>query len=353
LHLIYPISTTGNRAGQLVYRRSLDAGHTWEPGRILFESGPRLTEAYANLSIAARAGMVVVAFRSHDARQALLFTRTSLDSGDSWGPRVRIASDVSDLRMGISAVAISDAGIVIAWSIRRTGRIYARLSTDHGVSFEAPRWLATTHFDFACGNGEFRDGMVGLAAEGKSVDLAWINGYDGPCGPNQLYLRRSTDGGKTWRARQVLPTGDTLGWPEIAVQGKNVLLLIPPRTGAGQLLLRSSDGGRNFTATVLDAARPTGQGDVVFAADGEAMVALPENTLSNNGFQVLSSRLVIFSSLDDGATWSRQLVQSHAGPVGQPNVAIAGGQPTIVYLLVTSDTVADIVATTRADRTLP
>jgi hypothetical protein len=41
LHLIYPIATTGDRAGQLVYRRSLDAGRTWEPGRILFESGPR------------------------------------------------------------------------------------------------------------------------------------------------------------------------------------------------------------------------------------------------------------------------------------------------------------------------
>jgi hypothetical protein len=341
LHLFYPRSDFVGTTDKLLYRRSLDGGLTWEPERVLFASGPRLTEAVANLSIAARGDLVVVAFRSHDAKSAVLFTRSSHDGGTTWGPRVRIDRVQTNLKMGISNVVISDAGIVVAWSVRSTGRISTSLSTDGGETFSPPRQLATTAFSFVCGNPDFRDGLVGLAADGLAVDLAWSDSPNSVCGADRLFLRRSTDGGRTWKPRQLLPDNGvgTLGWPEIAVHGKAVLLLVSPQ-GSGQLLLHSDDGGLTFGARLLDPDTTTSAGDVAFAPDGKAMVTVPEVTIAADGTGFASSRLVTLSSSDGGSTWSRPRVAqvtSGVGGVGTPNLAFTATTPTIAFNIIASD----------------
>lgn len=353
LHLFYPRAGAAGTAGRLLYRRSQDGGRSWDPERVLFASGSRLTEAYANLSIAARGDVVVVAFRSHDATDALLFTRTSTDGGTSWGPRVRIDRVATNLKMGLSALAISEAGIVIAWSVRTTGRIFTSLSTDGGKSFSAPQRLATTTFTFVCGNPDYRDGMVGLAADGMAVDLAWSDRPNAQCGADELFLRRSTDGGRTWKSRQLLPDEGigTSGWPELAVHGKSVLLLISPMK-PGQLLLQSADGGQSFQPHLLDSDGPTSQGDVAFASNGHAMVTLPEVTFSADGSAATSSRLVTLSSSDHGRTWSSPEVAQVMGggtprAIGTPNLTFIGTKPTIAFNLITSDLIGSDIFLTQ------
>jgi hypothetical protein len=358
LHLFYPRADfTGGSHDTLLYRRSLDGGLTWEPERLLFATGGRFTEVFSNLSIAAHADLVVAVFRSHDAQNALLFARTSRDGGTTWGHRVRIDRVPTDLKMGISAVAISDAGIVVAWSMRSTGRIYTSISTDRGRTFGPPQRLATTAFSFICGNPDYRDGMVGLGADGNAIVLTWSAGPDGPCGPDKLYLRRSTDGGMTWKPRQLLPDmgSITLGWAEVAVQGKSVLLLLDS-DDTGQLLLHSADGGMTFEPRLLDPGPTTFTGDVAFAPDGRAIVALPEVTLADDGATVTSSRLVTLSSSDGGSTWSSpRLAQAIPDGIGQPNVAFIGSTPAIAFYRFSSDFYrSDVYLTvSTGDRTQP
>ncbi len=214
--------------------------------------------------------------------------------------------------------------------------------------------IRTTAFSFICANADYRDGMVGLAADGKAVDLAWSAGANGACGPNKLFLRRATDGVE--RGSQLLPDdgAGSLGWPEVAVRGNSVLLLISPQA-PGQRLLHSVDGGRTFERQDLDTDRATGPGDVEFAPDGRAMVALSEMTLASDG-SVASARLAASSSSDRGATWSKaRLAQAPAAVVTTPNLAFAGAPPVIAFNAYADPPFGTDVFVTIAtgDRTLP
>jgi hypothetical protein len=358
LHLFYARSDLqGVSGGSLLYRRSLDAGRTWEPERVLFAANDRLTEAISNISMTARGDVVVALFRTHTARNALLFARTSHDGGTTWGPRVRIDAVATDLEMGISSVTISDARILVAWTVRTTGHIYTSFSTDGGQTFSQRNLVASTSYDFACGNPDYRDGMVSLGSGGKSVELAWSDGRNAQCAADQLFVRHSTDGGLTWKPRQLVPTvaGGTFGWPEIAILGKSVLLLLKPQA-SGQLLLRSGDGGVSFDAQLLDTTQGTGQGDVAFAPDGHAMVTMPEVTLSDTGV-VTSSRLFTMSSNDRGATWlAPRLAQAMAAAgISTPNLAFAGDTPVVAFVVWTDPPYANdvFVTTGTGDRTQP
>lgn len=356
LHLLYGRSDPQVGGGSLVYRRSLDAGRTWEPERVLFAGNARLTEVISNISMTARGDVVVALFRSHDATKALLFTRTSRDGGTTWGPRVRVDAVATTLRMGISSVTISDAGIVVAWSVRSTGRIYTSLSADGGRTFGERHPVGMTSYDFACGNPDYRDGMVALGSDGMSVELAWIDGRNAQCAAEELFLRRSTDGGLTWKPRQLVPTikGGTFGWPEVAIRGKSVLLLLKPQA-FGQLLLRSGDGGRSFEPHVLDTGEGTFQGDVAFAPDGHAMVTMPETTVSDTG-AVTAGRLFTMSSFDKGATWSApRLAQKMAAGISTPNLAFAGGRSVVAFVAWTDSPYENdvFVTVSTGDRTQP
>ncbi len=356
LHIVLGRSDPETGEASLIHRRSLDAGRTWEPERILFTAGPRLTEVASNVSVAARGDTVVALFRSHDATHALLFTRTSRDGGSTWGSRVRIDRATTTLKLGVSGVTITPAGIVVAWTVRSTGHIFTSRSADGGVTFSQPQIMATTSFDFACGNPDYRDGLVAIGSDGMSVDLAWSDERNTSCGADKLYLRRSVDGGLTWKPRQLVPTvaGGTNGWPEMAVRGNTVLMLLDPLT-SGQLLLRSTDRGRTFHHRLLDAGPTTSSGDIAFEPDGSALVTFPEIALSETG-EVASSRLVTLSSSDGGASWSKpRLAQAASQAIFSPNLAFIGQTPVIAFERFTSpEFTADIFATTgTGDRQHP
>ena len=206
--------------------------------------------------MAARGDDVVALFRSHDAKDALLFTRTSLDGGTTWGPRVRIDRVATSLRWAFRSVTITDAGILVAWTVRSTGRIYTSLSTDGGTTFSA-----VTDRDDELRLRLRQPRLSGRAREprvGRQIgQRAWSDERNSTCGADELFLRRSTDGGLTWKT-PLVPTGakGTLGWPEVAVHGKTVLLLLSPQR-SGQLLLRSSNGGRSFQRPKFSIPLPT------------------------------------------------------------------------------------------------
>ncbi len=332
IHLVHPIQGGGSLPASVSYQRSLDAGASWSPERVLFRTGGRLAGTVGNLAIAARGQSVTFAFRTHDADAALLFTRTSRDGGDTWGRRVLVARITTPLLMGIPAVAISSAGIFVAWSDRSSGAVSIRRSDDGGDSYGPATRLGVTRHDVYCGDPPFVDGLVGLAARGRNVQVVWSQSPSGSCFPNVLLLRRSTDGGDTYQPRQTLSDSPTHGWPQLATRGDIVLIIVGG--WAGKLLLfRSEDSGATFRRSVAGPLYGTFTQDVAIIAAGLAMITFSRPMEGGNALP--GSELLYRQSSDDGQTWSDPAIAfSRPGRYAtSPNLVFADGLPVIVHTI--------------------
>lgn len=127
--------------------------------------------------------------------------------------------------------------------------LFAR-SADGGASFSAPLNLS----DSRAGDGKGRiskeiwhNGSLDLAASGDTLYAAWTE-YEGA-----LWLRRSTDGGKSFSQSIRIQEAKPARAPSLAVHGNTVYLAwtVGDDEAADIRVAKSSDGGANFAAPVV------------------------------------------------------------------------------------------------------
>ena len=257
-------------------------------------------------------------------------------------------------------MTITSAGVLVAWTDRTTGRISARLSSDEAVTFGPPMLIATTTHSFLCGDPNYIEGLVAVEAAGNRAYVAWTADAVAGCDPTREFLRRSTDGGRTWLPRQILPgAAGTFGWPEIAAQGNHVALLLPGPTSANSLLY-SNDAGQSFsTKTFFGAtsAQLTTPGDVAYDPAGRLRIVYGEYQLTPDGLSLISSDLVTRVSTDGGVTFGPRSVlaaASHGLLPSTPNLALPDGTPVVVFNMAgASGTPVDIWVARLASSRVP
>ena len=335
--------------GQIEYRRSMDGGAHWSAAVIIAQPDSRYTSVLGDPAIAARGSLVIVAYRAHDASAAYLFIRRSTDGGRSWGAAHLVAREVTDRRIGEQSVAISSAGVFVAWTDRVTGAIDLRRSTDGGRHFGSTKRVGTTTYTFAPDNPAFTDGLIGLAAAGHNVYLAWSPSGNGPA--DSIVLSRSGDSGSSFHAPLTIFTAPSYGWPSLRAGG--VFLVGEFQAVDGTLqVLDSTDRGRHVGVSQL-AAPTTGsivtEGSVALDAEGAALVSYGRSGLPN-GVDAPVGDLVIRSSHDGGRTWSADDTAA-AGVTGLGNIgtALPARGPLLVYATCqdAGSTLCDVAAVRR------
>jgi hypothetical protein len=332
LHLVHARVGSGTAVHRVAYQRSGNGGRRWSAERNLFRAGSRHRRVVPNLALAARGSLVVVAWRTLGPTGSTLFVRVSRDSGRTFAPRVRIAQKGRRAALGVPAVAIGQGFISVAWTDRTRGDVRVRTSRDGGRGFGQARTLARTTLSIECRSTRL-DGLVGLAAAGTRLHLAWSTaGSSGGCIASRVRTRTSDDRGRAWGAARDVTRRPSYGWPELAARGRTVLATL--QLVSGRLLVaRSGDRGRTWREHLV--ARPSGRslgtGDVGLTPDGNAWLAYVDERYS--GGRLASTRVRVRRSQDGGRTWGRAVaVAPDRTRLRQaPNLAAAGRDPVVVF----------------------
>lgn len=172
------------------------------------------------------------------------------------------------------------------------GDIFLRRSTDNGAT-----WKAIVNVSNNFSHSQDPD----IAAFGSNVFVVWSN-WGGP-GEYEIFFRRSTDGGVTWKPIVNLSNnpGDS-ALPQIAISGSNVYIVWHQEneemTASDSFFRRSTDNGATWKSKVnlSNSGHGIGPGPDVAASGPNVYAAWNDNSPGDAGiyFQV---------STDNGATW--------------------------------------------------
>ncbi len=304
-------------AREIYYRRSLDAGLTWQPiVRVTNQAGISEFPAIAVSGSTVHAVWV----DTRDGNREIYHAR-SIDSGATWSTEARLTT--STAMQGNPSIAASGGFVHVVWHDNRDGNreIYYKRSTTSGASWDPDARLTQT-----AGPGSV---YPAVASSGSDVHVIWEEHVDGN---PEIYYRRSTDDGAGWGTSVRLTTDAAQSFsPSVSVDGGRVhVAWHDNRTGTNAIFHKTSgDRGMTWTAD----ARVSGPGALATfaqvaagAGDRAAIVWMDER----HGGRNLDIYLV--RTVDGGATWSSEhRVSFDENRSTDPHVAISGSGAHVMW----------------------
>ena len=238
IHVVWFDYTPGNC--EIFYKRSTDGGVNWSGTRRLsLTSGDTHNPAIATDS----SGNIHVTWHDYTPGNSEIYYRRSTDGGVSWSGTRRL-SWTSEGSYDSSIAIDSGDNIHVVWDdyIPGNGEIYYRRSMDGGVS-----WSGTRRLTWTSGGSYYASIAIN---SGNNIHLVW---YDGTPGNNEIYFKRSTDGGLSWsEARRLTWTSGSSYDPGIAADSGNNIHVVWYDKISGNWEIyyrRSTDGGVNWSGT--------------------------------------------------------------------------------------------------------
>jgi hypothetical protein len=290
----------------------------WQPDvRLTFDTLFSSTSFSNARSIEATAGKVYSVWSDARDGNREIYCKISPDDGVSWENDIRLTNNGA----GSIFPSITVAGSVVhvVWEEYRdgNGEIYYKRSPDAGVS-----WGAHTRLT----NNPANSFSPSVAVSGMDVHLTWFDQRDGN---DEIYYKRSGDGGLNWGADTRL-TNDPFAsvFPSIAVSDSVVHVVWEEhRDGNGEMYYkRSSDGGITWgtdTRLTTDAAQSFSPS--IAASGSAAHIAWFDRR--NGNFEIYHKH-----SGDGGLSWGVDTrVTVNAAVSNYPSVSVSGSHVHLVW----------------------
>ena len=224
VYVIWEDYTPGNY--EIYFRKSADGGATWQSAQRLtnnpgFSSNPRIAKYGSNVYI--------VWSDSNPGNEEIYFCR-SADSGTTWQPALRLTKNAGYSE--VPSVAVNGASIYVAWMNDTPGKydIFFVNSADKGITWQTAKRL-TSNSGWSM--------SPDIAVSDTNIYVTW---YDDTPGNEEIFFRRSADGGATWQTSQRLTfnSGDSYA-PAIAVNAINLYIVYTDLTpGNGEIYVKYS-----------------------------------------------------------------------------------------------------------------
>ena len=259
---------TGN--SDIYFRRSVDGGSTWEAKMQLSKNAG----FSSNPSIAVDGSNIYVVWEDDSPGNREVYLKRSVDGGVTWNANQRVTRNAGDAFW--PSIAVDGPNIYVVWEDDTAGKpeIYFKRSVDGGVTWTADKLLARNS------GGSY---LPTMAAVGSKIYVAWHSYIQGK---TEIFLKRSVDGGITWTGNQRLTNTAGGSWgPAIAVDGLKVSVVWNDDTTKNDEIYfkRSGDGGTTWTADMMLTKNTGFSWNPAIAANGSKVyVVWVDNTPGNS-----------------------------------------------------------------------
>jgi hypothetical protein len=240
LHVVWHDNTPGN--SEVFYKRSTDGGGTWSgASRLSWNSGGSYFPAIAVDS----SNKAYVVWSDWTPSNPEIFWKMSTDGGVSWSGSKRLTSNSAEASNPEIAVD-SNNNTHVFWQDGALGlfEIYYKKSTDGGVTWSGVKRLTWNP------GGSYHP-TIGLDSS-DTIHMVW---QDGTPGNAEIYHKSSTDEGVSWSvAKRLTWTANGSFSPAIAVDSSNRIhvVLFDSTPGNDEIYYkRSTDGGVSWSSNRL------------------------------------------------------------------------------------------------------
>jgi len=311
LHIVWSDERDGNR--EIYYKRSPDAGTSWRTDT-RFTNNPLSSW---RPSIASYGPVIHVVWCEEAPGNFEIYYKRSTDNGTNWGPNIRLTFD--SLRSWAPSMALYGNILHVVWAETRDGNeeVYYKRSTDGGIS-----WGTDTRLTFDS-SGTF---YPSVAVSGNTVHTVW---YDFRTGHRAVFYKRSTDGGTSWGPETQITFSLAESYnPTVGVSGQIVhVAWHDTREGAEEIYYkRSTDGGSNWGSDVRITNNPGISWYPSMAVSGPAVhLAWHDNTDGN--YEIYYAR-----STDAGVNWQANTrLTNNIADSYRPSVGAADSMVHVIW----------------------
>jgi hypothetical protein len=254
-----------------------------------------------------------------------IYFRKSDDGGATWRPKENLTNNAG--HSSSPAIAVDGQNIYVAWQDNipgsdRSDEIYFKKSDDGGTTWTANKRLT---------NNRVSSGLPAIAINGSNIYVVWQD-YRLRNGNYEIYFRKSDDGGATWRPRRQLTyTTDNSLTPAIAVDSLNVYVIwMDYRPGGGNYAIyfkKSVDGGATWTTKRLTWNAGDSLVPAMAVNGSNIYVVWQDYRLRNGNYEIYFRK-----SDDGGATWRpKENLTNNAGSSERPAIVADDSNICVVW----------------------
>jgi hypothetical protein len=301
IHVVWEDTAPGNT--EIFYKKSTNGGVTWTSKRLTWNSGFSLAPVIALDSN----DHIYVVWWDGSPGNGELFMKKSTDGGAKWASQ-RLTQNSGDSKYPYIAIDSNDY-VHLVWEDYSSGgfEIYHKKSTDGGATWSTKRLTFNT--------GNSQDSAIAVDSIGH-IHVVW---WDDSTYFNEIYYKKSTDGGTTWSTQQLTDNGAYSYYPKIALDSNNHIYVTWHDDASGNnevYMKKSTNGGATWTTKRLTwNSGFSGVATPAIDSNDHIHVGWSDSSPGNN-------EIYYKKSTDGGATWAKQRLTWNSGVSTYPDVAI-------------------------------
>jgi hypothetical protein len=203
IYIVWNDTTPGN--DEIYYKESTNGGTSWTTKRLTYNSG---SSEYPDIKLDSNDHIHLV-WQDHTPGNPQIFYKKSTNGGSSWTTK-RLTWDPRN--SWFSSIAVdSNNHIHVSWTLDFSGKgeIHHKMSTNGGTTW------ATKRLTYNSGSSMFPANTVD---SNNHVYLVW---YDDTPGNNEIYYKKSTNGGTSWSTNRLTWNSSTSVSPAVATDSNN------------------------------------------------------------------------------------------------------------------------------------